>query len=74
VRQVDSGTILKELCCQLNQGVISLALEIESVTTTRKKLKGMWVKPAVRQLRAGAAEVNTGTVDDGDPGSALNNS
>lgn len=36
--------------------------------------KAKWVKPAVRQLKAGAAEVNTGTVDDGDPGSALNNS
>jgi hypothetical protein len=39
-----------------------------------KSPKAKWVKPAVRQLRAGAAEVNTGAVDDGDPGSALNNS
>lgn len=36
--------------------------------------KAKWRKPAVRQLRAGAAEVGTGTVDDGDPGTALNNS
>jgi hypothetical protein len=28
----------------------------------------------VRQLRAGAAEVNSGSVDDGDPGTALTNS
>ena len=36
--------------------------------------KAEWVKPSVRQLKAGSAEVNTGTVDDGDPGTALNNS
>lgn len=36
--------------------------------------KAKWVKPVVRQLQAGAAEVNTGTIEDGDPGTALNNS
>jgi hypothetical protein len=41
-----------------------------SPTSPRAK----WVKPDVRQLRAGAAEVGTGTTDDGDPGTALNNS
>jgi hypothetical protein len=40
----------------------------------QKSPKAKWVKPDVRQLRAGAAEVNAGTVDDGDPGTALNNS
>ena len=39
-----------------------------------KSPKAKWVKPAVRQLRAGAAEVNGGGVDDGDPGTANNNS
>ncbi len=39
---------------------------------TRPKAK--WVKPTVRQLEAGAAEVNTGPRDDGDPGTARNNS
>jgi hypothetical protein len=36
--------------------------------------KARWEKPAVRELRAGAAEVGTGAVDDGDPGTATNNS
>jgi hypothetical protein len=36
--------------------------------------KARWVKPAVRQLKAGSAEVNSGTTDDGDPGTANNNS
>jgi hypothetical protein len=41
----------------------------------KKGPKAKWVKPAVRQLRAGAAELNPGSVtDDGDPGSAVNNS
>jgi hypothetical protein len=33
-----------------------------------------WRKPEVRKIKAGAAEVNTGGLDDSDPGSALNNS
>ncbi len=44
--------------------------ETGSPTSPRAK----WVKPVVRQLRAGAAEVGTGTTDDCDPGTALNNS
>lgn len=36
--------------------------------------KAKWVKPAVRQLRAGSAEVGTGTTDDGDPGGAIHDS
>ena len=36
--------------------------------------KAEWVKPIVRQLKAGAAEFGTGGNDDGDPGTALNNS
>ena len=40
----------------------------------QKSPKAKWVKPAVRQLRAGAAEFNAGAVDDGDPGVALTNS
>ena len=36
--------------------------------------KAQWVKPIVRQLKAGAAEVGSGTLDDGDPGTAVNNS
>jgi hypothetical protein len=36
--------------------------------------KAKWVKPTVRQLKAGAAEFGTGTNDDGDPGTANNNS
>jgi hypothetical protein len=43
-------------------------------TPARVNPKAKWEKPTVRELRAGAAEVGTGTVDDGDPGSALNNS
>ena len=39
-----------------------------------KSPKAKWVKPAVRQLRAGAAEAGTGSADDGDPGTALDNS
>lgn len=39
-----------------------------------KSPKAKWVKLAVRQLQAGAAEVNTGTIDDGDPGTSLENS
>lgn len=37
-------------------------------------LKTVWIKPAVSRLRAGAAENNTGAIDDGDNGSAQNNS
>lgn len=33
-----------------------------------------WVKPVVRQLRAGAAELGSGSTDDGDPGGALKDS
>lgn len=44
----------------------------EAVSHERPKAK--WVNPMVRKLRAGAAEIGTGTVDDGDPGSAQNNS
>lgn len=40
----------------------------------QKTPKAKWEKPAVRQLEAGAAEVNNGPRDDGDNGSALNNS
>ena len=40
----------------------------------QKSSKAKWVKPAVRQLRAGSAEFGTGTAEDGDPGTALNNS
>ena len=36
--------------------------------------KAEWVKPTVRQLKAGAAEFGTGTAEDGDPGTAVNNS
>ena len=36
--------------------------------------KAVWVKPTVRHLKAGAAEINDGTRDDGDNGTALNNS
>ena len=43
-------------------------------TALHKSSKAKWEKPAVRQLKAGAAEVGTGTTDDGDPGTALNNS
>lgn len=43
-------------------------------TAFSKGPRGKWIKPAVRQLKAGSAEVGTGTTDDGDPGTALNNS
>ena len=36
--------------------------------------KKEWRKPEVRQIKAGSAEVNSGGVDDADPGTALNNS
>jgi hypothetical protein len=37
--------------------------------------KKVWRKPEVKTLRAGAAETNPGKiVDDGDPGTAINNS
>jgi hypothetical protein len=36
--------------------------------------KKVWRKPEVRRMRAGAAEFNNGQRDDGDNGSALNNS
>ncbi len=37
--------------------------------------KKVWRKPEVRRMQAGAAEANPGTRrDDGDPGSAVNNS
>jgi hypothetical protein len=39
-----------------------------------KTTKKEWRKPEVKRIAAGSAEVNTGTIDDGDPGSALNNS
>lgn len=42
--------------------------------TSQKSPKRMWVKPELRHIKTGSAEVNTGTVDDGDPGPALNNS
>lgn len=42
--------------------------------TASRKPKGVWEKPVVQQLQAGSAEVGTGTVDDGDPGTSLNNS
>jgi hypothetical protein len=37
---------------------------------TRKE----WRKPEVKQISAGAAEINSGGKDDSDPGTALNNS
>jgi hypothetical protein len=40
----------------------------------KKTIKKEWQKPAVKSIPAGAAEVGSGTVDDGDPGTALNNS
>jgi len=36
--------------------------------------KKKWRKPEVRSISAGSAEVNTGSLDDGDVGTALNNS
>jgi hypothetical protein len=36
--------------------------------------KKVWRKPEVKSIVAGSAEANTGAVDDGDPGTALNNS
>ena len=36
--------------------------------------KTKWVKPAVQQFKAGSAEVNSGTVDDTDPGTAATES
>jgi hypothetical protein len=36
--------------------------------------KAKWVTPVVRKLNAGAAEINTGAKDDGDPGVAKDNS
>ncbi len=36
--------------------------------------KRKWVKPAVRQIKAGAAETGAGTFDDGDPGGAVHDS
>ena len=36
--------------------------------------KKTWRKPEVKELRAGAAEVNTGGVDDGDVNAAKDNS
>ena len=36
--------------------------------------KKEWRKPEVKTIKAGAAEVNSGSVDDGDSGTALNNS
>lgn len=43
-------------------------------TDTVGGTKRRWVKPAVRHLKAGAAEFNSGTNEDGDPGTANNNS
>jgi hypothetical protein len=40
----------------------------------QKSSKAKWVKPAVRQLRAGSAETGAGTFDDGDPGGAIHDS
>ena len=40
----------------------------------KKTIKRKWQKPEVKSIAAGSAEVGTGTVDDGDPGTALNNS
>lgn len=40
----------------------------------KKTTKKEWRKPEVKSIVAGAAEVGTGTIDDGDPGTALNNS
>ena len=36
--------------------------------------KKVWRKPEIKELKAGAAEFNSGSVDDGDPGTALGNS
>jgi hypothetical protein len=36
--------------------------------------KKVWRKPEVKELKAGAAEINAGANDDADPGSANNNS
>ena len=47
----------------------------ESEEMTPQSLrKRPWVKPTISRMRAGSAEVSTGTFDDGDPGTALNNS
>jgi hypothetical protein len=43
-------------------------------TALDKSPKAEWVKPAVRQFRAGSAEVNSGSVDDTDPGTSANES
>ena len=40
------------------------------VKTTKKE----WRKPEVKSIAAGSAEVNSGSLDDADPGVALNNS
>jgi hypothetical protein len=41
----------------------------------QKTPKAEWVKPVVRQLRAGAAELGPDSnLDDADPGGALDNS
>src|SRR5688500_10153688 len=42
-------------------------------TSARKKPKAKWATPAVHRLRAGSAEFGLGTIDDGDPGTALLN-
>ena len=47
--------------------------EFEEVTTQSPR-KRPWVKPTISRMKAGSAEINTGTVDDGDPGTALTNS
>ena len=36
--------------------------------------KKKWRKPEVKSIAAGSAEVNNGLADDGDPGTATNNS
>lgn len=44
------------------------------VAGTQKRTKREWVKPVLKVIKAGSAEVGVGTVDDADPGTALTNS
>lgn len=43
-------------------------------TSSQNDGKAKWVKPVLTKVLAGSAEVGPGTLEDGDPGTALNNS
>ena len=43
-------------------------------TASQENPKLKWVRPDLRKIKAGSAEVGSGTLDDADPGVALNNS